>query len=175
MSTQISVDRAAHEQMQAEYRKELDRLEAQMQELQNQNNKLSAQNEELAGELEVWRPTRVQVTEPQDNRKPADFVKPVSKARQFKVSEIQNMSEYELIKAVRNHMEEQLPNLKLLKGNALFNLKATYVEGLYKAVKGHKNARIQGFRDYSSCFVAEHYGFVPFVGSDDLKAHVYQQ
>jgi hypothetical protein len=154
---------------------EIEELKSRLDAIERENNELKATNMGLSGELELWKPSqRVEVAVPQDRRTAKEFVTPRANVRQFRLEEALAMSESDLMRAVSNHMQEQIPHLVGAPLSMVQNMKNLYCKGLVMAIKGqYKDARKTGFRDYSHCLNLQKFGFVPFVADQELKASIF--
>lgn len=154
---------------------QLAELQARLDSLESENHELKRANLELSGELELWKPSqRVEVATPPDRRKAADFVVPRANVRQLTLNEAAALSEGDLVRAIQNHMSEQLPSLANAPASLVYNLKVKYPIGLAAAIKGrHKDAKKQGYRDFGHCLSLEKFGFKPFVSDSELKAAIF--
>lgn len=150
-------------------------LMARLDALEADNKRLQQSNEELAGEVQIWKPSaRVEVAQPADRRTAKEFAQPKRNIRQFRLEEANAMSEGDLLKAIQNHLSEQLPHLGDAPKGLVENTKSLYAVGLLKALKGkHIHARREGYRNYGHCLILERFGFVPFVGDAELKASIF--
>lgn len=153
----------------------IEELTARLDALEAENNKLKADNLELSGELQLWKPSqRVEVAQPADRRKAADFATPKRNIRQFTLAEANSMDEGALLRAIQNHLSEQLPHLGDAPRGLVENTKSLYAVGCLKAIKGkHVHARREGYRNYGHCLILERFGFVPFVSDSELRTNVF--
>lgn len=147
----------------------------QLVELQNRLDALERENSELKGELGLWKPSqRVEVATPADRRKAADFAQPRINIRQFRLSEALAIPETELMRAIQNHLNEQLPSLTDAPAGLVYNAKVLYPVGLLKALRGkHVHARREGYKDFAHCLILERFGFVPFVADQEVRTNVF--
>lgn len=154
---------------------EIEELQNRLTQLEADNKRLQSSNEELAGELQLWKPsTRVEVAPTPDRRKAADFATPKKNIRQFTLAEVAAMPETELMRAIINHLNEQLPNLVDAPAGLVYNAKTLYPTGLLKALKGqYKDARKEGYRGYGHCLVLQQFGFTPFVADSELRQSIF--
>jgi hypothetical protein len=153
---------------------QLSQLQARLDALEAENAKLKAANTELSTQVDIWKPSaRVEVAKPADRRSTADFVSPRNNVRQFKLSEAATMPEGDLLRAVENHLTEQIPSLSAASKKLIDNVVLFYPKGLVSALKGrHLDARKSGYRHYSHSLILEKYGFIPFVADEELKAAI---
>ena len=150
-------------------------LMARLDALEADNKRLQQSNEELAGEVQIWKPSaRVEVAQPADRRKAADFAKPKLNIRQFRLEEANAMDEGAFMRAISNHMSEQLPHLVDAPSGLIYNAKVLYPVGLLKALRGkHKDAKKEGYRDYGHCLILQQFGFTPFVSDAELRSSIF--
>jgi hypothetical protein len=154
---------------------EIEELKSRLDALEAENNKLKADNLELSGEVQIWKPSaRVEVAQPADRRTAADFAKPKLNIRQFRLEEANAMDEGALLRAIQNHVSEQLQHLGDAPKGLVENMKVLYPVGLLKALKGkHIHARKEGYRGFGHCLILQQFGFVPFVGDAELRQSIF--
>jgi hypothetical protein len=156
------------------FSEQLEAMQFRISEIEAENNKLKADNLELSAELSIYKPTRVEIAQPADKRTAQDFASPKAKIKQFTLQEAAKLPETELLRAIKNHMEAQIPSLASAPQKMVENVKILYPTGLAKAIKGkHKDAKKEGYRDFSHSFYLGKFGFVPFVGDQELKASIF--
>jgi len=150
-------------------------LMARLDALEADNKRLQQSNEELAGEVQIWKPSaRVEVAQPADRRTAKEFAQPKRNIRQFSLKEALAIPETELMRAISNHMSEQLPHLVDAPSGLIYNAKVLYPVGLLKALRGkHKDAKKEGYRDYGHCLILQQFGFVPFVADQEVRTNVF--
>ena len=156
------------------FSEQLEAMQARLSALERENNELKAVNLELSGELQLYKPSRVELAPTPDRRTVQDFATPKANVRQFKLSEVATMPETALLRAIKNHMEAQIPSLASAPQKMVENVKILYPTGLAKAIKGkHRDARREGYRGFGHCLNLEKFGFQPFVADAELKAAIF--
>lgn len=150
-------------------------LMARLDALEADNKRLQQSNEELSGEVAIWKPSqRVEVATPQDRRTVKEFVTPRANVRQFKLSEAAAMDENDLLRAITNHCNEQLAHLSDAPKALVDNVKTLYPRGILAALRGrHKDARREGYRDFSHALILGKFGFQTFVSDSELRTIVF--
>jgi TolA-binding protein len=156
------------------FSEQLEAMQARLDSLVSENQKLKMDNLELSGELSLYKPSRVELAPTPDRRTAKDFASPKANIKQFTLQEAAKLPETELLRAITNHMVQQIPNLVGAPVATVENVRIKYPQGLLRALTGsYKDARRNGFRDFSHCLNLQKFGFVPFVSDQELKAAIF--